>query len=525
MVKHRQCSRERSEKESRIYVMEGEEGGGIRLSKRIANGEVDYKTKSGTAWSYSYLNQKPWHPLSYPNQRRKWIAEQTHANRQRRAEEVSREEQEFVRQIALISKKEKEKHHYFKVIIDAAGRHEFHDGEGNPLFPFYWTREPRKIKAFPVRVLSPADLEVVRTINALPHRISARHLVECLSLEDCGQKAFELMTTPAPRQSNYMASRKRGGASSSSTRPKVAPNAPHPPPSRRSSLGGHLPPVRITQVQQTPQVENAGGSIPGGRASGPDPLSGLATVHVDPSSEAATVSVAPLVRKRKDPTVEGRKDKECSSSRSASKKARKGKEKEKDKERVPSMPLPGGIFSPAFSMSDRTKFQMSSSQRALIEPLSELELTNAMLEMSTRAASLAWYLKEFADRPGVEDVRAELLAEKKNSTLIISIGSSMLIFLVVTIGFLKSHGPTVGAKCFGCEGLCSSNVSTSSPARASYFSSSVLTPQFLPQSAGGRPAKDSPMSKSVESNGVFLLNSNKCAVNATYLPLTLDLYL
>lgn len=78
--------------------MEGEEGGGIRLSKRFsddnkggAGSEVDYKTKSGTAWSHSYLNQKPWHPLSYPNQRRKWIAEQTHANRERRTEEVARE--------------------------------------------------------------------------------------------------------------------------------------------------------------------------------------------------------------------------------------------------------------------------------------------------------------------------------------------------------------------------------------------------------------------------------------------------
>jgi CBF1 interacting corepressor len=77
--------------------MEGEEGGGIRLSKRFSDngggggGEVDYKTKAGTAWSHSYLNQKPWHPLSYPNQRRKWIAEQTHAQRDRRAEEVARE--------------------------------------------------------------------------------------------------------------------------------------------------------------------------------------------------------------------------------------------------------------------------------------------------------------------------------------------------------------------------------------------------------------------------------------------------
>ncbi|KAL5647775.1 hypothetical protein ACJX0J_042130, partial [Zea mays] len=42
----------------------------------MAAGEVDLKEKSGTAWSHSYLNQKPWHPLSYPNQRRKWIAEQ-----------------------------------------------------------------------------------------------------------------------------------------------------------------------------------------------------------------------------------------------------------------------------------------------------------------------------------------------------------------------------------------------------------------------------------------------------------------
>lgn len=76
----------------------GGEGSGIRLSKRFAGGkvtgtslEVDYKTKSGTAWSHSFLNQKPWHPLSYPNQRRKWIAEQTNAQHDRRAEEVARE--------------------------------------------------------------------------------------------------------------------------------------------------------------------------------------------------------------------------------------------------------------------------------------------------------------------------------------------------------------------------------------------------------------------------------------------------
>ncbi|XP_042429408.1 uncharacterized zinc finger CCHC domain-containing protein At4g19190-like [Zingiber officinale] len=96
-------------------------GGSGRLGKKPSESgiEVDYKTKSGTAWSHSYLNQKPWHPLSYPNQRRKWIAEQTNANRASRAEEVAREfaqEQEFFRQTALFSQKEKEKVEMMKAV-------------------------------------------------------------------------------------------------------------------------------------------------------------------------------------------------------------------------------------------------------------------------------------------------------------------------------------------------------------------------------------------------------------------------
>ncbi|XP_074276673.1 putative zinc finger CCHC domain-containing protein At4g19190 [Silene latifolia] len=98
--------------------MEDEEGGGgggvSNLRKRLTEkgGEVDYKTTSGTAWSHNFLNQKPWHPLSYPNQRRKWIAEQTHAQRERRTDEVAREyaqEQDFLRQTSLLSQKEKQK--------------------------------------------------------------------------------------------------------------------------------------------------------------------------------------------------------------------------------------------------------------------------------------------------------------------------------------------------------------------------------------------------------------------------------
>lgn len=73
---------------------EGRGAGRTEISlnmKKTSNEEVEYKQKSGTAWSHSYLNQKPWHPLSYPNQRRKWIAEQQNAQKERKAEEVAHE--------------------------------------------------------------------------------------------------------------------------------------------------------------------------------------------------------------------------------------------------------------------------------------------------------------------------------------------------------------------------------------------------------------------------------------------------
>ncbi|KOM41235.1 hypothetical protein LR48_Vigan04g143300 [Vigna angularis] len=201
------------------------------------------------------------------------------------------------------------KNQFFKVIIDEAGRHEFHDVEGNPLFPFYWTRNPRKIKAYPVDTMNLVDLEAICTINALPRRLSTRNLVECLRHEDCERKAF-----------------------------------------------------------------------------------GMRKDHKEGERSASK---------------KGRKEKEGSSSRNASKKGRKVKEGSS------SRPLPNGVFSSEFNISDQTNFHMSLTHRSLIEGLSEPELTNAMLEMSTWATSLAWYLREFADRRGAENVRTELLVEKK----------------------------------------------------------------------------------------------------------------
>ncbi|KAG2375949.1 uncharacterized protein HKW66_Vig0158970 [Vigna angularis] len=289
------------------------------------------------------------------------------------------------------------KQHYFKIIVDKAGLHEFSDGAGRPLFPFYWTRDPRRIRANSIGDLTARDLEAVRTINTLPRRISARHLVECLSLEDCGPKATNDDSGPPQIQLPHHQKEIRG----------QLVNRP------ANQCSKSAAPASCRCFNWTgPPTDKAGGS--GVKVSGSSLPPELAAVQVGPTSGAAMTSADPT-RKRKDPTAEGRKDKEGSSSRSASKKARKDKGKEKDRERVLAVPEPGGVFSPDFSMSDRTKFHMSSSQRALIEPLSELELTNAMLEMSTRTSALAWYLRNFADRPGVAEVRAELDREKKNA--------------------------------------------------------------------------------------------------------------
>ncbi|KOM42960.1 hypothetical protein LR48_Vigan05g056400 [Vigna angularis] len=185
------------------------------------------------------------------------------------------------------------KDQFFKVIIDEVDRHEFHDATGNPLFPFHWTRNPRKIKAYMIDVLSPVDLEVVRTINALPHRLSARNLVECLRHEDCEQKAFDVMSTPPPRKSNFMASRKGADATSSTTLEWATPTARCPPLIKRSSSTSRIPTIPPTGPHPAPVVivpPTSSQAVPvivlGGTiaAVGNDPL----TIFVDPSSEAAT---------------------------------------------------------------------------------------------------------------------------------------------------------------------------------------------------------------------------------------------
>ncbi|XP_029128983.1 uncharacterized protein LOC114916450 [Cajanus cajan] len=67
---------------------------------------------------------------------------------------------------------------FVKVIIDpVAGRNYFYDADGKPLFPFYWTHQPRKYDDFPEDMMTDAELSALSVLKGLPRCIPSRFLV------------------------------------------------------------------------------------------------------------------------------------------------------------------------------------------------------------------------------------------------------------------------------------------------------------------------------------------------------------
>ncbi|KOM52336.1 hypothetical protein LR48_Vigan09g099500 [Vigna angularis] len=202
-------------------------------------------------------------------------------------------------------------------------------------------------------------------INALPRRLSACGLVECLRHEDCERMAFGMISCmlllPA-NPTSWLRGKK------SVLAPRAAGNRLPRPLSVRPSSNAHLLPIGyLLFLRSAPRLLQLlmlwflQASLLGKQSPPEHPV-----VFLDPSSKAATSSIQPLVKKRKghkegerSTSKKGRKENEGSSSRSASKKGRKGKEGSSFR------PLPNG------------------------------------------------YLREYADHRGAKDVRAELLSEKK----------------------------------------------------------------------------------------------------------------
>ncbi|KOM45095.1 hypothetical protein LR48_Vigan06g040100 [Vigna angularis] len=115
------------------------------------------------------------------------------------------------------------------------------------------------------------------------------------------------------------------------------------------------------------------------------------------STDETIAAEVPLVRKRKTKAVD--------ISREASKKKKAVVE---ETER----PLPQGVWDPAFTLGHKVDLQMDASEKRVFENMSEQEIADTMLEMTTRTQALAWHLAYASDRGRVrtelEKVRAEL---------------------------------------------------------------------------------------------------------------------
>ncbi|KOM43977.1 hypothetical protein LR48_Vigan05g158200 [Vigna angularis] len=115
-----------------------------------------------------------------------------------------------------------------------------------------------------------------------------------------------------------------------------------------------------------------------------------APVVVSLSTDEATVVEQPLVRKRKVKAVD--------TSGAVSK-------KQKEVADEPKRPIPLGVWDSSFTLGHKVELNLDSSEKAIVENMSEQQIADAALEMSTRVQMLTWHMAYASDR-GL--LRAEL---------------------------------------------------------------------------------------------------------------------
>ncbi|KOM58491.1 hypothetical protein LR48_Vigan11g152500 [Vigna angularis] len=202
------------------------------------------------------------------------------------------------------------------------------------------------------------ELEGLGVLTALPRPFSSRQLIDCLEFDDAEARVFEIM------------GRKGSGKGWFHLIGKERTEVSRPGPSAVQVVGQPCPLVGTTE---------------------PVP------VVVSASTDETIATEMPLVRKRKTKAVD--------ISREASKK-KKVVVEEADR------PLPQGVWDPAFTLGHKVDLHMDASEKRVFENMSEQEIADTMLEMTTRAQALAWHLAYASDRGRVrtelEKVRAEL---------------------------------------------------------------------------------------------------------------------
>ncbi|KOM33008.1 hypothetical protein LR48_Vigan01g256400 [Vigna angularis] len=201
------------------------------------------------------------------------------------------------------------------------------------------------------------ELEALSVLTSLPRPFSSRQLINCLEFDDAEARVFEIMGRKGSGRNWFQ--------SIGNERAEV---------SRPGSSSGHA--VGQPRIQVSP--------------TGP-------TVLSVPTDETIAVEEQ-LVRKRKVKAVDV--------SGVASK-------KQKEKADEPERPIPLGVWDSSFTLGHKVELNLDNSEKKIIENMSEQQIADAMLEMTTRAQMLAWHMAYASDRGTLRVELEKVRAERK----------------------------------------------------------------------------------------------------------------
>ncbi|KOM28781.1 hypothetical protein LR48_Vigan583s003200 [Vigna angularis] len=246
---------------------------------------------------------------------------------------------------------------FFKVSITNARQRYFFGGDGNPKFPLYWTQDPLRFTSWPEDKMTIEELEALSVLTSLPRPFSSRELINCLEFDDADARVFEIMR------------RKRSGINWFQSIGSERADA-----TRLESSSGRTAGPQRTQAQQA------------------------APVVVSLSTNETTAVEQPLVRKRKVKVVDT-----------------SGVVSKKQKEIVdePRRPIPLGVWDSSFTLGHKVELNLDSSEKTIVENMSEQQIADAMLEMSTRVQMLAWHMAYASDRGPLRVELEKLRAQYK----------------------------------------------------------------------------------------------------------------
>ncbi|KOM49248.1 hypothetical protein LR48_Vigan08g007500 [Vigna angularis] len=195
--------------------------------------------------------------------------------------------------------------------------------------------------------MTPIEVEAVGVINGLPHSLFACGLIQCLGYEEFNEQAFDMLS------SLYCFTLWKTMG--------VEPSKVQDPRSTTSSQATQPAKIRSALLQR---------------------CQGLRLLNAIPWLISSNLlrplsSFLPRTKEKK---------------KRSHKKGEKSSSKRSRREGSTLRPLSGSVFGIKIHIGQKANFHMNSAEWSVIDKMSEKEITNATLELSSRATMLNWYL-------------------------------------------------------------------------------------------------------------------------------------